>query len=293
MKKLWFLFLLVAALTVLLAVNVAAQTDSEGEDTPPRAFAAIDLSAGFPLDPLLISLNGGGDIDVSDWGDECVGFVTELPTVTLNWTGESDFVEAFFYSDHDPVLVVETPSGEFLCNDDANEAILDPVVQIDDPEQGRYNIWVGSYDEGQLLPGLLVLTTRHEVNIGTFAWQPDHPSFSTRKPRRGARGERRRAAPSRCRRRRSGGCCVHGLGKRRRRHHPHRHRERHSPRFRCQHTGRFCNGFIHTLPDYVVNVTEEPVHLRFSLRATATPPWWWKTPAARSTATMITNQART
>ena len=86
------------------------------------------------------------------------------PTVALNWTGEADSVEAFFYSDHDPVLVVQTPDGEFLCNDDANAQLLDPVVQIDDPASGRYNIWVGAADEGHLLPGILVLTTRPEVN---------------------------------------------------------------------------------------------------------------------------------
>ncbi|MEZ4639472.1 MAG: hypothetical protein R2856_31690 [Caldilineaceae bacterium] len=192
------------------------------------------------------------------------------------------------------MLVVETPSGEFLCNDDANEAILDPVVQIDDPEQGRYNIWVGSYDEGQLLPGLLVLTTRHEVNIGTFApgnlitrhSVPEnhveaHEVNDDALPHRDADEEDLAAVASTDWE--SGDDAI-------------THTVTVSgtvPAFDVSTPGRFCNGFIHTLPDYVVNVTEEPVHLRFSLRATATPPWWWKTPAARSTATMITNQART
>ena len=64
--------------------------------------------------------------------------------------------------------MVITPDGTVLCNDDANEQLLDPVVQIDNPVEGTYRIWAGSFYEGHLLPGILVLTTKPEVNLGTF-----------------------------------------------------------------------------------------------------------------------------
>jgi hypothetical protein len=64
--------------------------------------------------------------------------------------------------------MVLTPDGQVLCNDDANDDLLDPVIEISEPVTGTYRIWVGSYAKGQLIPGVLVLTTRPEVNIGTF-----------------------------------------------------------------------------------------------------------------------------
>ncbi|MBE2232179.1 MAG: copper resistance protein NlpE N-terminal domain-containing protein [Anaerolinea sp.] len=143
-----------------LAAEVARAADA--------SLVSIDLDAGFPLDPTFVSVQGGGEVDVSLLSSECVGFVNRQPVVTLNWTGEAPFVETFFVSDSDPTLLVLTPDGRLLCNDDANDDLLDPVVEISDPVTGTYKIWVGSYAKNQLIPGVLVLTTKPEVNIGTF-----------------------------------------------------------------------------------------------------------------------------
>lgn len=132
------------------------------------SLVSIDLDAGFPLDPTFVSVQGGGEIDASLLGDGCAGFVNRQPVLTVNWTGEAPFVKTFFVSDSDPTLLVLTPDGRLLCNDDANEDLLDPVVEVSEPVTGTYKIWVGSYAKGQLIPGVLVLTTRPEVNLGTF-----------------------------------------------------------------------------------------------------------------------------
>jgi hypothetical protein len=143
-----------------LAADVARDVDA--------SLIAIDLEAGFPLDPTFVSVQGGGEVDASLLSGECVGFVNRQPVVTVNWTGAAPFVETFFVSDSDPTLMVLTPDGRLLCNDDANEDLLDPVIEISEPVTGTYRIWVGSYAKGQLIPGVLVLTTNPEVNIGTF-----------------------------------------------------------------------------------------------------------------------------
>ena len=147
-------------LTLTLAADVLAGVEA--------SLFTIDLAAGFPLDPTFMSLNAGGEVDASILGLECRGFINAEPVVTVNWTGSAEFVEVFFVSDDDPTLVVLTPDGQVLCNDDANDHLLDPVVQIDNPVQGQYRIWAGSFNEGHLLPGILVLTTKPEVNLGTF-----------------------------------------------------------------------------------------------------------------------------
>ena len=147
-------------LTMRLAANVV------GDET--AALITVDLQAGFPLDPTFVSVNGGGDLNAAAIDPECPGYVNQQPVVTVNWSGTADFVEAFFVSDDDPTLVVVGPDGNVYCNDDANDHLQDPVVSIDNPIEGQYRIWVGSYARNQLIPGVLVLTTNPDVNIGTF-----------------------------------------------------------------------------------------------------------------------------
>lgn len=264
MKRVWIV-LLALTLTAALAVVAWAQADrpqaTAAADEASAAFVTIDLAAGFPLDPMLISLNGGGDVAASTLSEACNGYITIDPTVAVDWTGESDFVEAFFYSDHDPVLVVQTPDGAYLCNDDANAVLLDPVIEISAPAQGRYHIWVGSHAADQLVPGILVLTTRHEVNIGTFSLEnliTRHPIAEDHLEVHEVHTE---VLPSQ---KLEPGDVEADAWQ------PGDDPIQHSavvsgtlPAFDLSIPGRLCNGFIHTFPDYVVNVTDEPDHLRF------------------------------
>ena len=104
----------------------------------------IDLKAGFPLDPTILSVNAGGEIDAGSLGAGCSGFVNLSPSVTVNWSGKADFAQIFFYSKDDPTLMILTPDGKLLCSDDASEQVLDPVIQMEKPVEGTYKIWIGS-----------------------------------------------------------------------------------------------------------------------------------------------------
>ncbi|MEZ4707579.1 MAG: hypothetical protein R3A44_10250 [Caldilineaceae bacterium] len=167
----------VSALVLLLSIGILSATvtfaQSGGQTIPPAAepsiaFITLNLEAGFPLDPMILSVNGGGDVDANTLDEKCAGYINPDPVVTLNWSGQAEFVEVFFFSDHDPTLVIQTPDGGYACNDDANDLLLDPSIQADNPPAGQYKIWVGSYAPEQLIPGFLVLTTKPDVNIGTL-----------------------------------------------------------------------------------------------------------------------------
>jgi putative hemolysin len=138
----------------------------------------INLQAGFPLDPTFVSVNAGGQVDASVLIADCEGFINTEPVVTVEWSGTAPFVKAFFVSDDDPTMVVGTPDGRLLCNDDANDQLLDPRIRIDDPITGTYKIWLGSYARNQLIPGVLVLTTKEDVTLASF----DLGSFIKRPP---------------------------------------------------------------------------------------------------------------
>lgn len=133
-----------------------------------QAYLTVDLGGGFALDPFFVSVNGGGPVDASTFDDACMGWVSERPVVQLNWSGTAAFAEAFIYSDHNPSLVIEAPDGSFICNDNTNDMLLDPTIEVANPVTGTYNIWIGNIDNQGLIPTVLVLTSRAEVNTGTF-----------------------------------------------------------------------------------------------------------------------------
>jgi len=157
-------------LAALLVTGAAAQSASTGSNTePPAAFITINPSAGFPLDPFIISLQGGGPEAASTLSKECKGYVPKSPTVTVDYKGKADLLKIFFYSDGDTVLVVGLPDGKFACSDDTHPLLLDPTLELRKPAQGRYNVWVGSSIAKDLVPGFLVFTAKENVGTGAFA----------------------------------------------------------------------------------------------------------------------------
>lgn len=161
-------FLTAALLTAALNGVALAQESPAPEPAGPSAYITLDLEAGFPLDPFIVSVNGGGPVEAASLAAGCPGYVAEQPVLTANWTGEAEFIEIFTYSDEDPTLLVQLPDGTFLCSDDATDTLLDTAVQIMTPAAGAYKVWVGAYEADQLLPLFLVLTTRDEVSLSTF-----------------------------------------------------------------------------------------------------------------------------
>jgi len=171
--------------TAALAQNspTAARNDaSVAKTAPPTPFLTIHPEAGFPLDPFLVSLQGGGPVAASTLAKECKGFVPAAPTVSFDFKGKADLLKAFFYSAGDTVLVVQTPDGKFVCADDTSAVVLDPMVEIAKPAQGVYNVWVGSAIAQDLVPGFLAVTTKAGVsagalNLGSLVKRPTATEF--------------------------------------------------------------------------------------------------------------------
>ncbi len=138
------------------------------EEPEPSAYLTLDMKAGFALDPFLVSLNGGGEVDASTFNTSCVGYINDQPVLTARWQGAVDQLRVFFYSDSDSTLVVQQPNGTYLCADDSADNVLDPEITIADPVTGTYRLWIGSFDENQLIPGLLVITGRTDFGLAEF-----------------------------------------------------------------------------------------------------------------------------
>jgi hypothetical protein len=104
-------------------------------------------------------VTAGGAVDVSYLGDGCVCYAAEAPDLRLTWSGTSDELRILFeaLADEDATLVVNLPEGSWACNDDAAGG-RNPMVVLDAPREGQYNIWVGSYSRGEYISGGLTIT---------------------------------------------------------------------------------------------------------------------------------------
>lgn len=112
------------------------------------AYGTVPLTEGFPNDPYTIAVQSGGNVDVGIGGCN-YGFVANAPDVDLQYTtsGGSDLY-IYVSSSQDTTLLINTPSGVWECDDDSNGS-QNPVVVIRNAPAGLYDIWVGSYNQGQ------------------------------------------------------------------------------------------------------------------------------------------------
>jgi hypothetical protein len=113
-------------------------------------FEHVELAADFTPDPTLVSLQAGGDQDVSgltQW--QCLGYVNaSRPDVTLNYrAGQFDLSIYVLGGLTDTTLIIRDPNGQWHCNDDYPGLALDPAVVFSQPLTGNYAIWVGLHSD--------------------------------------------------------------------------------------------------------------------------------------------------
>lgn len=143
-----------------LELGPDSYTPGELDFTLGPYYGAISLRAGFTPDPATEELMvGGGSVDVSYLGNGCVGYATAQPDYRLNWSGRSSELRFFFQADDDvdTTILVSLPDGAWMCNDDT-PGTLDPMVVVDNPPEGQYDIWIGTYGRDETAFGTLNIT---------------------------------------------------------------------------------------------------------------------------------------
>lgn len=127
------------------------------------AFGSIALSAGFTPDPQNVSVVSGGGVDTSalQLGSNCRGYAATAPDYRLNWSGRTSELYLFFIADNegdDTTILVSQPDGSWVCNDDIDTDNLNPGLLLPNPDEGQYDIWIGSYGEGASIGGQFYIT---------------------------------------------------------------------------------------------------------------------------------------
>ncbi|MGE4055998.1 MAG: hypothetical protein AB7F99_14475 [Vicinamibacterales bacterium] len=132
-----------AALTVLALPGAASAQDF---NLAPTA-GETTLVNGFEPDPHEVSLTvgGGKSIDASTGPSACYGFIRNAPDYRLQYTAGSYPLFISANSETDTTIIVNDPNGDWLCDDDSG-GNLNPLVTIDSPISGQYDVWVGTFD---------------------------------------------------------------------------------------------------------------------------------------------------
>jgi len=132
-------FALAAAALIALPLSAQAQD--------------VSLSSGFLPDPMTFNIPAGGPTDVSEHVDGCVGYVADEPDLSLTYESAGGPLTFYVTSDADTTLVINGPDGEFYCNDDSDG--LNPAVRFDSAASGVYDVFIGTYLDGEYPPSTL------------------------------------------------------------------------------------------------------------------------------------------
>ncbi|RYG19899.1 MAG: hypothetical protein EON96_02060, partial [Caulobacteraceae bacterium] len=108
-------------------------------------YGTANLRGGFTPDPWTKSILAGGSSPASAAKSGCEGSVSAAPDIQIFFEpGDSDLTFRV-RAEEDTTLLINTPNGRFYCDDDSG-GDLDPKVTITNPQSGRYDIWVGTYN---------------------------------------------------------------------------------------------------------------------------------------------------
>lgn len=124
----------------------------------PATFGTVNLSSGFTPDPYNVTLTSGGQLRASDLSSSCRGWIANAPDYSVYYEAGNMFdLTIGAVSNTDTTLVVNGPDTSWYCDDDSGEG-LNPSMTFSSPASGRYDIWVGSYSEGDYAQATLSIS---------------------------------------------------------------------------------------------------------------------------------------
>lgn len=138
-------------------ILAAAPSPAQDFDASPN-YGTVTLRGGSAQDPHRVALQAGGDVDAAARIDpRCVGFISHAPDLRVHYVAGDGPLVLSVTSSADTTLVVNAPDGRWHCNDDGAGTGLNPMLRIERPASGRYEIWVGSYGARTVHPAQLAI----------------------------------------------------------------------------------------------------------------------------------------
>ena len=144
-------------------------------------YGTYNVAANFQPDPQSYTVAAGGGLDSTtlqtNSGSCYAGWVAAVPTIRVNYTA-GNFPLRFYVDTPgtDTTLAINGPDGVWYCNDDG--VGLQPVLDFPSPVSGQYDIFVGTYAQGEN-PGVTVFLTEMPNQHGPAGDTTDTPVDTT------------------------------------------------------------------------------------------------------------------
>ena len=143
-------------LGVAVALTFVGAAQAQNWKLNPN-FGTKKLDTGFEPDPFKKALVSGGNkvVMVNDIKIK----ITDAPDFRLIYKAGDTFPLSFYVSSEiDTCLLINLPNGKFIIDDDSG-GNLNPLITLEKPMSGQYDIWVGSYGaKGKNGPATLFIT---------------------------------------------------------------------------------------------------------------------------------------
>ena len=119
----------------------------------PATYGTVSHS---PAQSQSFSIAAGGGIAASFVAAGCTGYVAQAPDLSINNSTLVGIIplDIAATADGDTTLLVHTPDGRWLCDDDSGPG-LNPAIRINGPVNGQYDVWVGTYAPGAFINSTL------------------------------------------------------------------------------------------------------------------------------------------
>jgi hypothetical protein len=139
----------------VFACLVATRGESQDVTLKPT-FGSVNLRAGFVPDPYTKNLISGGPIQTNLGGVNA--WVAKAPDFRLNYTAGNFALTIMAESGSDTTLLINLPNNTWIANDDGPNTGLNPLLKFAQPMSGQYDIWVGSFKQGDAAQAKLIIT---------------------------------------------------------------------------------------------------------------------------------------
>ncbi len=104
-------------------------------------FGSARLSSGFTPDPHRVAVVSGGATQTNLGGVRA--WVSNAPDYKLTYEAGSLPLIIRVDAPGDTTLLVNTPDGRWVADDDSGGS-LNPKIVFNNPQSGRYDIWIGT-----------------------------------------------------------------------------------------------------------------------------------------------------
>ncbi len=143
-----------AAAVALLVSLCVVRGETQNPSLDPN-FGSAKLRVGFLPDPFARKVIAGGEVRTKLGG--VTAWVSKQPDFKLFYEAGSAPLTIHVESGADTTLLINLPDGTWVADDDSG-GNFNPLLRFARPQSGRYDIWVGTIQEGITPPAVLKIT---------------------------------------------------------------------------------------------------------------------------------------